>query len=215
MANGGAVGYASGMSDTDTSAALPIKELPRSNELMNAHDTGLLVVDVQAKLVPAILEHRRLVWNVRRLLDAAKLLALTVAATEQYPRGLGRMVAPLGEYFSVVPEKSRFSCGECGEIFAPWDAAGVHRVLLCGIETHVCVQQTALDLLAAGFRVYLAVDATGARYRLDHDVALRRMESSGVVLTTTEAAMFEWCGRADRGEFKAISALAKQSCPED
>jgi isochorismate hydrolase len=86
-------------------------------------------------------------------------------------------------------------------------------VLLCGIETHVCVGQTALDLLAAGFRVYIAVDAVAARSTLDHETALRRMESSGAVLTTTEAALFEWCIRAGTPEFRQISALAKELPP--
>ena len=101
----------------------------------------------------------------------------------------------------------------CGEIFERWRADGRYRVLVCGIETHVCVMQTALDLAAAGFEVYVAVDAVGARHAVDHETALRRMESAGVVLTTTEAAMFEWCRIAGTPEFKKISALAKEKPP--
>ena len=85
---------------------------------------------------------------------------------------------------------------------------------VCGIETHVCVAQTAFDLTAAGFGVYVAVDAVGARRGIDHETALRRMESAGIVLTTTEAAMFEWCRVAGTPEFKQISTLAKESPPE-
>ena len=92
-----------------------------------------------------------------------------------------------------------------------WRAAGIHRVLICGIEAHVCVQQTALDLLAGGFQVIVAVDATSSRNRVDYEIALRRMEISGVLLTTTEAALFEWCRQAGTTEFKAISALVKDS----
>jgi nicotinamidase-related amidase len=94
-----------------------------------------------------------------------------------------------------------------------WRADSRYRIMLCGIETHVCVMQTALDLAAAGFEPYVAVDAVGSRYAIDYEFALRRMEASGVILTTTEAAMFEWCRTADRPEFKKISALAKESPP--
>jgi nicotinamidase-related amidase len=108
-----------------------------------------------------------------------------------------------------------FSCGACGEIFATWHEAGIHRVLLGGIETHVCIQQTALDLLAAGFQVFIAVDAVGSRSRLDDEIALRRMESSGAAITTTEAALFEWCERAGTPEFRQISNLAKEAAPTE
>ena len=90
---------------------------------------------------------------------------------------------------------------------------GIFKIVLAGIETHVCVLQTALDLLADGFRVYLTVDALGARGRLDHETALRRLESSGAVLTTTETVLFEWCEQAGTDEFRQISSLVKQSPP--
>jgi nicotinamidase-related amidase len=87
------------------------------------------------------------------------------------------------------------------------------KVLLAGIEAHVCVQQTALDLIANGYRVYVAVDAIGARHVTDHDTALRRMELAGVTLTTTEAALFEWCRESAAAEFKPISALVRETPP--
>ena len=98
-------------------------------------------------------------------------------------------------------------------IFERWREDGRYRVLVCGIETHVCVLQTALDVIAGGFETYLAADAVSARQRIDHETALRRMESAGVVLTTTEAAMFEWCRIAGTPEFKQISALVKELPP--
>ena len=84
---------------------------------------------------------------------------------------------------------------------------GIYKLLLSGIEAHVCVQQTALDLLAAGWRVYVAVDAVGSRFEIDSRTAIRRMDSSGVTLTTTEAALFEWCREAGTPQFKEISRL--------
>jgi nicotinamidase-related amidase len=186
---------------------------PRSPELMNRDDTALLVVDMQVKLLAVVPDNRRIVWNVRRLLDAATALGLPIAATEQYPDKLSPTVPELKERIGAAPDKKAFSACVCGEIFEPWRAAGRFRVLVCGIETHVCVMQTALDLTAAGFEVYVAVDACGARQAIDHATALRRMESAGVILTTTESAMFEWCSTSEAPEFKKISALAKEKAP--
>ncbi len=187
--------------------------LPRSPELMAPDDTALLVIDVQERLLPAIRDRERVVWNIRRLIDAAKILNLTVAATEQYPKGLGTTAALLAERLGPRLEKLMFSCRECTPLVEGWRQAGIHRVLLCGIETHVCVQQTALDLLGLGFRVYVAVDAVGSRYEVDYLTALRRMELCGAVLTTAESAMFEWCVRAGTPEFREISRLAKEAPP--
>ena len=181
---------------------------------MRACDTALLVVDVQERMLGAQPAAGRIVWNCRRLLDGASVLGVRAAATEQYPEKLGVTAAELAERLtSPALAKLAFSCGECGDLFAGWQAAGVDRVLLCGVETHVCVQQTALDLLAAGFRVYIAADAVGSRFAHDHETALRRMESSGAVITTTEAVLFEWCERAGTAAFKQISALAKETAP--
>lgn len=188
--------------------------LPRSPELMSHDDAGLLVVDVQQKLIGLLPGHRRIVWNIRRLTDAARLLGLPAAATEQYPQGLGGTVPELAQRLENIPAKTAFSCGECGQAIERLQDGGRNKLLVVGIETHVCVQQTVHDLLAAGLRVYVAVDAVGARHAVDHEVALRRMDSAGATLTTTEAAMFEWCQRSDRPEFKQISQLVRESPPE-
>jgi len=192
----------------------PLPVVPRSPELMRPDDTGLLVVDVQTRLIAVQADGERVVWNARRLLDGAKILGVHAAATEQYPEKLGSTVPKLAERLpSTAVSKLAFSCGVCDEIFTLWRAAGIHRVLVCGIETHVCVQQTVLDLLAARFQVVVAADAVSSRLRIDNEIALRRMEASGALLTTTEAALFEWCGKAGTEMFKAISELAKETCP--
>lgn len=188
--------------------------LPRSPVLMNRVDSALVVVDVQEKLMPLVLGHERITWNIGRLLDGARILGVPAVATEQYPQGLGRTLPELAAKIeSAIPEKLHFSCGACGELFTQLAEHGVQNLLLCGIEAHVCVQQTAMDLMAAGYRVYLAVDAIGARFDVDRDIALRRMETSGATLTTTEAALFEWCEVAGTPEFKAISQLVRQQGP--
>ena len=206
MVGGARFGYASCMSETGP--------LPRSPELMSPAETGLLVVDVQGKLITLVPGHPRIIWNIRRLLDGAKILAVETAATEQYPKGLGPTVPELRERLGEIPAKTEFSCGACGGIFRGWEERGIFRVLLAGIEAHVCVQQTALDLMAAGFRVYLTVDAIGARHEVDYQTALRRMESAGATLTTTEAALFEWCQCAGTPQFKEISRLVQETPPE-
>ncbi len=170
----------------------------------------MLVVDVQEKLIPLVGGHERIVWNVRRLIDGAGLLGLPVLASEQYPKGLGPTVPELAERLDRIESKITFSCGGCPGLFDGLEERGIHRLLVVGIETHVCVAQTVFDLMAAGFRVYVAVDATGARYSIDRETALARMESSGATLTTTEAALFEWCQTAGTDAFKAISAMIKE-----
>jgi nicotinamidase-related amidase len=180
---------------------------------MSRDDSALLVVDVQEKLLPVIRDPSRVVWNVRRLIDGAKVLGIPVAATEQYPRGLGPTTQELCTRLAEIPGKLTFSCGGCPEIFRRFRDAGCHKILVVGIEAHVCVQQTVLDLLSAGFRVYLAVDAVSSRFELDYQTALRRMDSAGATLTTTESALFEWCDEAGTPEFKQISALVREADP--
>ena len=193
---------------TENSAALP-----RSPELMSAEDSALLVVDAQVRLLEVIPQRARIVWNIRRLLDAAAALGVPVAATEQYPDKLSPTVPELLERIGRAPSKKSFSACVCAEIFDEWRADNRYRILLCGIETHVCIMQTALDLAAAGFETYVALDAVGARLDVDHETALKRMQFAGVILTTTEAAMFEWCRTAGHPSFKKISALAKETSP--
>ncbi|MBN2216617.1 MAG: hydrolase [Pirellulales bacterium] len=190
-----------------------LSPLPRSPELMSPGATALLCIDLQEKLVASIAGGDRVVWNVRRLVDGAKVLGVEVVGTEQYPRGLGPTVATLAERLGPLPDKLAFSCGECPEIFERLRQRRISDILVCGIEAHVCVQQTVLDLLADGWRVFVAGDAIGSRFEMDYHVALRRMETAGATLTTTEAALFEWCRRAGTPEFKQISQLAREPGP--
>ncbi len=173
-------------------------------------ETVLLVVDVQEKLMVKIPTAPTMVRNIAFLLDAAKLLGVETAATEQYPRGLGPTVPPLAERLPHRPDKVAFSSCAVAGLVDGFRQRGRSRVLLVGIETHVCVLNTALDLLQAGLRVYLAVDALGSRYALDHETALRRLEQAGAILTTAETAVFEWLGGAQHVHFKQISALVQE-----
>lgn len=188
-------------------------EIRRSPLLMSRHDTALLIVDVQSKLLSLIPDHQQLVFNLGRLIDAAKLFQIPVVGTEQYPQGLGATESTLATRLPQLPSKTRFSCLECGDLFTQLAAQQRVKIMVVGIETHVCVQQTVLDLLSERFEVYVAVDGVGSRFPLDRSVALNRMELAGATLTTTEATLFEWCETASDPQFKAISALVKASGP--
>lgn len=186
----------------------------RSPELMSAADTALLVIDVQEKLIRLVPNHARIVWNLRRLIDGAKLLSVPVLGTEQYPQGLGPTAPELADKLGTIPGKLAFSCVGCEETVRQLADLARPKVLLAGIEAHVCVLQTALDLLSVGYRVYLAVDAIGARHEVDYTTALRRLEAQGASLVTTEMALFEWCRVAGTPQFKQLSALVREAPPQ-
>lgn len=195
---------------------MPEINFQRSSQLINPADTALVIVDMQEKLLPAVDQSEKILANVERLLATAEILGVAVAATEQYPKGLGPTVASLSESIvrcssdllpAGLPAKTMFSCRECASVFEKLQGNGVRNLLLCGIETHVCIAQTALDMIAAGFNIQLCVDAMGSRHQLDHEIAIRRLEANGCTVTTTEAAMFELCERAGNESFKAIAKL--------
>jgi nicotinamidase-related amidase len=174
-------------------------------------ESSLLVIDVQERLLPAIPSTPRLLLNIKFLLDVARLLDVPPLVTEQYPSGLGSTAVELLERLPAErPAKLDFSCCGVPDMVARLRYGGRSTVVLCGIETHVCVLQTALDLLAAGLKVAVAADAVAGRLALDHELALRRMERDGALLTTCETIAFEWLGTAAAPQFKAISGLIRQ-----
>ncbi len=173
-------------------------------------EAALLVIDVQEKLLVKIPDAARLVMNIAFLIDGATLLDVPVTATEQYPKGLGPTAAELAKRFPERPDKVAFSCCAIPSVTEGFRRQGRSRVILAGIESHVCVLNTALDLLAADFRVYLAVDALASRFAIDHETALRRLEKAGALLTTAETALFEMTGGASHPRFKQISALVQE-----
>ena len=173
--------------------------------------TALLVVDLQEKLLPHIHDGEAVARQAVRLIDGANSLNLTVIVTEQYRKGLGDTVSRVAERLPsqhTRHEKLKFSA--CIDpVRHDLSICQARTVLVCGIEAHVCVLQTCLDLLDAGFLPVLAVDATGSRRPADRDPALTRMVQSGVVPTTVESALLELVHEAGGSRFKVILPLIR------
>ena len=183
---------------------------------LTATTSVLIVVDVQDKLLTKIPTAAELVRNTAFLLDVAALVGVPARGTEQYPKGLGPTNADLAcRLPPALPAKTAFSC--CGAAGFLTELRGLARpnVVVAGMEAHVCVSQTALDLLEAGFTVFLPVDALASRYAIDHGTALRRLERAGAIPTTVEAVAFEWIGDASHPQFKAVSRLVIDRMSEE
>jgi len=180
-------------------------------ELLDRNRTLLVLIDVQERLFPSIHENQRMLSRIDLLLCAAKLLSVPLLLTEQYPKGLG---PTLEEVRRVLPEveplvKTDFSCVAAPGFKERLASFGRDQILLAGIETHICVAQTALDLASGGERVFVAADATSSRRPLDAQTALRRLDQCGLVITTAEAAVFEWLRRAGTEEFRSLQPKVK------
>lgn len=177
-------------------------------------NTVLAIIDVQERLMPVIHDRLAIEQNLERLIRGCHILGVPAILTEQYVKGLGPTVEPvrraLEETIGYRPiEKSCFSAQGCHSFAALLAGLARRQVLLAGVETHVCVYQTAIDLLAAGFAVFLIADAVSSRSARNRDVALQRLVSEGAKLCSTEMALFELLGRAGTEEFRAISRLVK------
>lgn len=183
-------------------------EYLRSYELIQPQQSLMIVIDLQEKLLAAMSDVETFTNGICRLLKAAQLLEIPITGTEQYPQGLGPTVSPICDYLDNPAEKKRFSSVEALD----WPGAGERedgrfRAVLTGIEAHVCVLQTAFDLQAIGYDVIIPVDAVRSQKDLDYKTALRRLENSGMTLTTIESLIFEWCSTAEHPKFKAISRI--------
>lgn len=164
------------------------------------------VVDLQERLLAAVAAGPAAVRTTMRVARAAALLGIPTVLTEQYPKGLGRTPAELAGLLPTAVEKLDFSAVPAIEPTL-LQASDRESILLCGLETHVCIAQTTLDLLARGFGVFIVVDAVASRHTLDHEIALRRLEGAGAVPVTSEAVLFEWCRSAAHPQFQAIRRL--------
>lgn len=193
---------------------MPDNEFTPRQLLPDKNRSALLIVDVQQRLVPAMppAVAASVIRNTCILVEVAREFSLPLLVTEQYPKGLGPTIP---EIASILPtgsspfQKVAFSCCAAPGFMSILDGLGDRDVILCGMETHVCVLQTALDLRAVGRRVYLASDATCSRAKSNWRTGLDLMREAGVVIGSTEIFAFGLLGAAGSEVFKCISKLVK------
>ncbi len=180
--------------------------------VLDKNESLLVVIDVQEGYRDRTFEHGRMVHGVCRLIQAAAVMGVPVLATEQYPKGLGHTQHEVSHCFppeTAVLEKRSLSCYQQPDFAARIVGWNRRQVLLCGIELHACVSQTAHDLLQRGFQVHIAHDAVSSRFETDYRIGWEKLVGSGVVPTTVEMACLEWVRTADAPEFKAIQGIVK------
>ena len=178
---------------------------------LSRKNSVLVVVDIQEKLLPAINERDVVLDNVVRMVRAAQTLQVPILVTEQYPRGLGATVATLQELLAGTPtwEKTTFSCFGGNGFSEQVSGLARNQLVLVGIETHICVCQTALDGLARGYQVQLINEAVGSRTAANKALGIERIRAAGGVISGVEMAIYEWLEEAGGPEFKAILPLIK------
>jgi nicotinamidase-related amidase len=170
--------------------------------LLDRGRTALIVVDVQEGFRPYE-SFAGVAESCAKLVQAARILDVPLIVSEQYPKGLGHTAAEVGLEEETPIEKSVFSAARADG----FDLKGRNQAVVCGIETHVCVSQTVLDLLEHGVEVQVPANAVGSRHAIDYERGLERLERAGAVVTTVEAALFELLERAGTPEFKAVQKL--------
>lgn len=178
---------------------------------LNPNNTIIMVIDIQEKLYPVINGREELLSNTIHLLKGAALLKVPVILTEQYPKGLGKTVSEIAELLPDAQafEKVTFSSLGNEQVLEKLRSEGRNHVILCGMETHICVLQTVLDLNEQGFRTILLDDCVGSRHKRDKKAAMNRAEREGAYISTSEAVLFELLGSATNPQFKEISRLIK------
>jgi len=186
---------------------------PIAKRSLDATQCALVVIDIQKKLLPAILNHEAVVRNAQMLIRLATILEIPTLLTTQYVRGLGATVPEIAELLPGIKpiDKLEFGCfGQEGFRSALHELPG-HRttLLLCGIESHICVMQTALGALENGYMVHVASDASGSRTDWNYRLGLQRMESAGCVTSSTEMMIYELLKRSGTAQFKEMLPYIK------
>lgn len=179
-----------------------------------AEESLLLIIDFQERLFPGIDEAYRktILDRVPALIDAAKILKIPVIHTEQYPKGLGHTIPEISGHLDGKPiEKTSFSCFGSEEFMDAVVESAARYLIIAGIETHICVNQTAFDSLDMGYTPIIVSDGTGSRRPTDHERALRKMESNGILVESSEMIIYEWLESARKKEFKRVLEVVKGS----
>jgi nicotinamidase-related amidase len=178
---------------------------------LSRNKTGLLIIDMQEKFAPAVPRFAAVAQNITRLALTFQMFKMPILVTEQYSKGLGPTVEAVRRLFPAFSaiEKLEFSCTEEPQFITRLHQLGLEALVICGVETHVCINQTTLGLLQRGYRVHVVADAVASRQDFDHAVALKKMEKSGAIISSTEICMFELAGKAGTEEFKNIQRMVK------
>jgi nicotinamidase-related amidase len=179
---------------------------------LSRESAALAVIDMQEAFRPAISDFGEVALRIAKAVEGARLLDIPVIVTEQYPKGLKHtaeeIVAQLPEELKAI-EKSCFSSCGSEDFLSQLISRNIKQLLVCGIEAHICVLQTALDLLDRGFEVFLLTDCITSRKPESKQVALARLAQAGAIVSTLEMSLFEMMGRADSPQFKAIQNLIR------
>ena len=179
--------------------------------LISRNDSLLLVVDIQEKLAPAIFEADEITRNSVKLLEGARHLGIPAFVSEHYVKGLGHSVAAIRDAAvdARIFEKIHFSCAAEPGVLDMLHATGRKQVVLTGSETHVCVLQSALGLLAAGFSVFMVADAASSRTPANRQLAFERLRHAGGQVVSTEMVLFEWLAKGGTDDFRKLLPLIK------
>ena len=185
--------------------------MSRHPSILDRTRTGLLVIDIQEKICAAMAHPDRVVENSVRLVKGFTILNLPIFVTEQYPKGIGATVPKLKKVLKEIKiiEKTSFSCCGIQGFIGSIRSEKIDQLVLCGIESHVCVLQTAMDLKHEGFMVSVVADALSSRKDSDHDIAMLSMRSHGINVTTTEMVLFELLKTVEDKAFKDVHKLIK------
>ena len=176
-----------------------------SSDKLSSKVNALLIIDLQEKIIRPIFNKDSIIKNIKKLIDAYQILEENIFVSEQNPLKLGETIPELLPKVGFKKiEKMEFSLANIQDFLIELKNKKITNLIVCGIETHICIQQTVLDCLEKGFEVILISDAMSSRNKLDHEIALQRMIQRGAILTTTESIIFELCKTADRKEFKEI-----------
>ena len=191
----------------------PFKESIENNSKLIIEDkTLLLILDMQEKLINNIKGNQLLIFNIKKLIDTCNLLNVHIAITEQNPLKLGKTLESIIENKKYpIFEKMEFSCSKNKSFIDYVRKYNFRNIIVCGIESHICILQTSIELLEKGLNILIPRDAIGSRNELDNDTAFLRLTLSGAVPTTTESIICELCKTSSRKEFRDISKILKNS----
>ncbi len=188
-----------------------IKAFKKSNSFLKKESTALIIIDIQEKLLKVIPDNKDYLFKIKKIVDAAEILEIDIYITEQNPLKLGK-TEPY-----ILPSKDcnkfsklTFSCISCKELIKRLNKKKTQDIIIVGIESHICVLQSSLDLLKAGFNVHIMADAIKSRHRIDHELALARLNNEGCLISTIETAIFELCKTSENKKFKDISQIIKR-----